>query len=73
MTGHRYLDTQCLYDALEYITVASSINDRFHDAALPEMNMQGSYPECDAAKLYTLLDTTYKNDSLRGKLLLEVK
>jgi len=45
-------------DALEYITAASSIDVRVHDAALPEMNMSGSYPDCEGANLHTILDTT---------------
>ena len=45
-------------DALEYISAASSTDVRVHDAALPEMNMKGSYPECEVANLHTIPDTT---------------
>jgi len=51
---------QDLEDALELITVGSSIDVRVHDAALPEMNMLGSYPECKGANLHTILDITQK-------------
>jgi ribosome-binding factor A len=62
---------QDLEYAQVYIT-ALSIDMRVHDAALPEMNMLGSYPECEGANyiqyykskvdmspnLHTILDTT---------------
>ena len=41
-----------------HITASSSIDVRVHDAALTEMNMLGSYPECEGANLHTMLDTT---------------
>jgi hypothetical protein len=40
---------QNLEDALEYTSAASLIVVRVHDAALPEMNMQGYYSGCETA------------------------
>ena len=48
---------QDLEDALEYITAALPIDVQVHDVVLPEMNPEGSYPECEGANLDTILDT----------------
>jgi hypothetical protein len=63
---------QDIEDAQVYITASSSIDVRGHEAVLTEMNMLGSYPECEGANyiqyykskvdmspnLHTILDTT---------------
>jgi len=70
--GHRYLDMQVLEDVPEVATVTDTFEVLTHDAALPEMYMKGSYPDCEGANLHiiyaknkhihshslTILDTT---------------
>jgi hypothetical protein len=59
LTCQCYLDMLVLEDEPECAATALTIFEVLtHDAALPEMNMKGSYPECEVANLHTIPDTT---------------
>ena len=55
---HCYPDMQVLEDVVEITTARPVFEVLLHDATLTDMNMQASYPECEGANLYTILDST---------------
>ena len=64
---------QDLEYALEYIAAASSIDVRVHDAALPEMYLLGSYPECEGANLHTIMSQNTVTQHLDTNVSIAVK
>ena len=48
---------QVLEDTSEITIATTTFGELIHDAALPEMNMHGSYPEREGAKFHTKFQT----------------